>query len=83
MIGLREFELRLLDDRNRVVLVIPMIAGSQEEALRAARAHMRTHAAVNFALLPQLSSVGFSRLDAESANGEADIRYLGEGIPHA
>ena len=81
MIGFREFELRLSDDNDRVFLVMPMIAGSQEEALLAAQAHVKTHAAANFTLSPQLASVGSRAPNADSA--EADRPRSDGRTPHA
>jgi hypothetical protein len=41
MIGLKELELRWLDERKNVFLIIPIIAGSEQEALIAAQAHIQ------------------------------------------
>jgi hypothetical protein len=65
MIGLKELELRLLDDKDRIILVIPIISSDREDALLAARAHMQANGAANFTLVPQLSSAGYRRVDVQ------------------
>ena len=61
MIGLREFELRLLDERDRVCLVIPIIARDEGEALIAARARMSAHGAADFRLVPLPPAAAYTR----------------------
>jgi len=53
---LKEFELRLLDNRNRAFLIIPIVAGSEEDARIAAREHMQANQASGFNLMPQKAS---------------------------
>jgi hypothetical protein len=66
MIGLKELELRLLDERKNVFLVVPIIAGSEKEALIAAQAHMEANQASGFDLVPQKASAGYRPLRPNS-----------------
>jgi hypothetical protein len=63
MIGIKELELRLLDDESNVFLIIPIIAGNEKEALIAAQAHMQAYQASGFYLVPQMSSAGYRPLN--------------------
>jgi hypothetical protein len=56
---LREYEVRLFDSNGRLLLVVPVIAGSEDEAnAHAARLAARETAA-RFDIRPQMSSRGY------------------------
>jgi hypothetical protein len=56
---LREYEVRLLDGENRLVLIVPVIAGNEDEARRIAATLADREKAARFILKPQMSSRGF------------------------
>ena len=53
---LREFELRLFDAQDRLVLVVPVVAGSQEDVQAKAAGLLARENAARFSLTPQLRS---------------------------
>jgi hypothetical protein len=53
---LREYEVRLLDEGDRLILIVPLIAGSEDEARVLAAQLVKRESAARFLLKPQLSS---------------------------
>jgi hypothetical protein len=53
---LREYELRLLDAADKTILVVPLIAVSEDGARTQAAALMEREKAAGFLLTPQMSS---------------------------
>ena len=56
---LREYEVRLLDGEGRLILIVPLIAGSESEARKSADALLMRNKAASFVLKPQMSSRGY------------------------
>ena len=56
---LREYEVRLLDGENRLVLIVPVIAGSEDEARVIGAKLAARESASGFALTRQMSSRGY------------------------
>ncbi len=56
---LREYELRLLDGQGRLILIVPVIAGNEADALVMAAKLAEKEKAANFLLNPQMSSRGY------------------------
>lgn len=58
---LREYEVRLLDGEGRLILVVPVIAGSEDQAQAIAARLAEKEGAVRVQVKPQMSSRGYHR----------------------
>lgn len=56
---LREYEVRLLDGDGQVILVVPVIAGSEVEARALASRFAAREKAANYVMKPQMGSRGY------------------------
>ena len=56
---LREYEVRLLDANGGLILIVPVIAGTEDEARAQAARLVAREKAASFTLKPQMSSRGY------------------------